>query len=60
MIETMTPKQAYYRVNPRISELRTAWMGHYPTSVDQSLYNLVMNLLDSLQTAVRLAGEVQE
>ena len=60
MIEDTAAKKAYYQARQKLNDLRRVMAEDYPTNVDQSCYNLVMNLLESLQTAIRLAGEVEE
>ena len=60
MIEDTKAKKAYYAARQKLNDLRRTMAEDYPTDVDQSCYNLVMNLLESLQTAIRLAGEVEE
>jgi hypothetical protein len=59
MIEDTAAKKTSYEARMKLTELRNV-MYDYPTNVDQSCYNLVMHLLDALQTAIRLAGEVKE
>lgn len=60
MTEELTAKKAYYSARTKVNELRRLWMNEYPETVDQSCYNLVMHLIDSLETAARLAGDVTE
>ena len=53
-------KKASYTARAKIHELRSKWMEEFPTTVDQTFYQLVMDQLDTLQVLVRLAGEVKE
>ena len=60
MSEETKAKSAAYDARQKINEFRKIWMSDYPDNIDQTYYNLAMNLLDALQTVVRLAGEVTE
>ena len=53
-------KEAAYDGRTKVNEFRKMWLEKYPEDTDQTGYNLVMHLLDALQTAVHLAGEIEE
>jgi len=44
----------------KIIEFRKLWIEQYPDYIDQSYYNLAMNLLDVMLTVVRLSAGVEE
>lgn len=52
--------QVSFDARQKVIELRSLWMEQYPDYIDQTCYNLAMNLLDSLQTVIRLSTKVDE
>ena len=60
MNEETAAAKASYSARQKVNEFRRIWMEQYPDNVDQTYYNLAMNLLDSLQTVVRLSAGVTE
>ena len=60
MIEETAASKASYKARQKVNEFRKMWMEEYPDNVGQTYYNLAMNLLDALQTVVRLSAEVTE
>lgn len=49
-----------FSARQKVIELRSLLMEQYPDYIDQSCYNLAMNLLDGLQTVIRLSAKVEE
>jgi hypothetical protein len=60
MIEETAAKKASYAAREKVNDLWKVWINEYPTTVDQTFYNLVLGQIEALRTLIRLAGEVEE